>query len=127
MTSTERGPADPATEYFPGANPHPVMRIDDEGRLIYANDASADLLETLGVAVGDPLPEPWKARLRATGDPVELKVGARTFELLPVWLERLGFTNVYGTDVSAARLVDKFPDLNPNPVMRVDTSGVIRY
>jgi class 3 adenylate cyclase len=136
MTSAEHDPvdavasadaADPATEYFPGANPHPVMRIDDDGRLIYANDASASILEELGVAVHERLPDGWWPRLRDTGEPVELKVGARTFELLPVRLERLGFTNVYGTDVTAARLVDKFPDLNPNPVMRVDTGGVIRY
>jgi len=121
------GPADPATEYFPGANPHPVMRIDGSGRLIYANDASADIVSELGVGVGDPLPDPWWRRLQDTADPIELHIGPRTFELLPVRVADLGFTNVYGTDVTAARLVDKFPDLNPNPVMRVDTTGVIRY
>ena len=127
MTSIDRGPADPATEYFPGANPHPVMRVGDDGHLIYANDASASIIEALGVAVGDPLPSDWWARLRETSDPVELKVGPRTYELLPVRLSGLGFTNISGTDVSAARLVDKFPDLNPNPVMRVDMNGQIRY
>jgi class 3 adenylate cyclase len=132
VTSIEGEPAtrsatDGTAEYFPGANPHPVMRVDDTGRLIYANDASAALIEALGVTVGEPLPDGWWARLSTSSDTVELQVGPRTFELLPVRLEQLGFTNVYGTDVTAARLVDKFPDLNPNPVMRIDTTGVIRY
>jgi hypothetical protein len=135
MTSDDRSPtrlgdhspADPASEYFPGANPHPVMRVDDVGRLIYANDASAELVAVLGVTIGEALPDVWWERLRATTEPVELQVGPRTYELLPVRLDRLGFTNIYGTDVTAARLVDKFPDLNPNPVMRVDSAGVVRY
>lgn len=118
---------DAQIESFPGANPHPVLRVDRDGRLVYANDASAPVLEALGVAVGDVLAETWWDRLRTTDRPVELRVGPRTFDLLPVHLPERGYTNVYGTDVSAARLVDRFPDLNPNPVMRVTDEGVIRY
>ena len=32
---------DGQTETFPGANPHPVLRVDRDGRLLYANPASA--------------------------------------------------------------------------------------
>jgi class 3 adenylate cyclase len=127
MRSAPGSPADPRTEYFPGANPHPVMRIDDDGRLIYANTASEPLLAELGVQVGAHLPETWWTRLREAEGAVELRVGERTFELLAVRLAEFGFTNVYGTDVTAARAIVKFPDQNPNPVFRITWDGDLVY
>jgi len=127
MSSASGSPADPRTEYFPGANPHPVMRIDDDGRLIYANRASDPLLAELQVQVGEEYPRAWWTRLRDATEAVELRVGARTFELLPVHLPELGFTNVYGTDVTAARAIVKFPDQNPNPVFRITWAGDLLY
>ena len=35
----------------------------------------------------------------------------------------LGFTNLYGTDVTAERAIVKFPDQNPNPVFRIHWDG----
>jgi class 3 adenylate cyclase len=119
-----------AVERFPGSNPNPVMRVLDDGRLGYANAASEPLLAVLSVSVGDRLSGSWLRRLRdsaASGTPIELAVGTRTFELVAVVLPELGFTNLYGTDVTAARLVDKFPDLNPNPVLRITEDGQLRY
>ncbi len=125
-SASESAP-DARTEYFPGANPHPVMRIDDDGRLIYANDASEPLLGELGVTVGDAMPPDWWTRLRDATEPIDLRVGPRTFELLAVRLRDLGFTNVYGTDVTAARAIVKFPDQNPNPVFRITWDGHVVY
>ena len=119
--------ANPRTEYFPGANPHPVMRIDDDGRLIYANATSEPLLTELGMRVGEPLPDTWWKRLHEAEGAVELRVGARTFELLAVRLPEFGFTNVYGTDVTAAKAIVKFPDQNPNPVFRISWEGDLVY
>jgi class 3 adenylate cyclase len=119
-----------SAELFPGSNPHPVMRVTDDGMLTYANDASNDLLEALGASVGQHLTDEWRARLRhgaTTETPIEMKVGPRTFELLAVALPGLGFTNVYGTDVTAARAIIKFPDQNPNPVFRLDWDGRLVY
>ncbi len=119
--------ADPQTEYFPGANPHPVMRVGDDGTLIYANPASEPLLVSLKLTVGEPVPRDWFERIQTADGPVEVRVGARTFELLPVRLTDLGFTNVYGTDVTAQRAITKFPDQNPNPVFRISMDGVLVY
>jgi class 3 adenylate cyclase len=119
-----------AGEHFPGRNPHPVMRIGDGGTVTYANSPSEPLLAMVGVAVGDRLPEAWRERIESAAraaEPIELKVGPKTFELLAVHLPEHGFTNLYGTDVTAARLVDKFPDLNPNPVLRITEDGDVRY
>ncbi|MFL5777988.1 MAG: adenylate/guanylate cyclase domain-containing protein [Chloroflexota bacterium] len=117
-------------EYFPGSNPHPVMRIDDQGVLTYANVSSRPLLETLGVDVGRPLSAEWRRRLdEASADStrLELKVGPKTYEILAVRLAELGFTNVYATDVSAEKAIVKFPDQNPNPVFRVTWDGSLVY
>ena len=115
--------ADPKTEFFPGANPHPVMRVSADGDLIYANPASGPLLEELGLRVGQPVPPPWLERIQSATGPIDARVGPRTFELLAVRLADLGFINVYGTDVTAEKVVAKFPGQNPNPVLRTSTAG----
>lgn len=119
-----------SAEHFPGSNPHPVMRVGEDGRLTYANRSATELVEAFGGRIGEPLPEAWQQRLTeavASGRPIELKVGPLTFEILVVHLPQLGFLNLYGTDVTAARAVVKFPDQNPNPVFRIDWEGHLVY
>jgi len=41
---------------FPQQNPHPVLRADAEGRLLYANPAAQRLFAALGAAAAGPLP-----------------------------------------------------------------------
>lgn len=106
------------------------MRVADDGRLLYANASSAPILEALGVRVGDSLSDDWCERLRhasTAANPVDLRVGPRTFELLAVTVPELGSMNVYGTDVTAARAIVKFPDQNPNPVFRLTWDGMMVY
>ena len=119
--------AAPNIEYFPGANPHPVMRVADDGELIYANAASQPVLEALGLVLGEVVPDEWLDRLASADGPIDVRVGARTFELLAVHVRDLGFTNVYGTDITAERAITKFPDQNPNPVFRISMDGVLVY
>jgi hypothetical protein len=45
---------------FPDENTQPVLRVDHQGRLLYANKASQPLLDNWQVAVGDPLPRHWQ-------------------------------------------------------------------
>jgi class 3 adenylate cyclase len=120
-------PADPKTEFFPGANPHPVMRVATDGELIYANAASQPVIDALGLVVGQAVPAAWLETLLTSDGPIDVRVGARTFELLAVPLPDLGFANVYGTDVTAQRAITKFPDQNPNPVFRISLDGILVY
>lgn len=120
-------PADPKTEFFPGANPHPVLRVSDDGELIYANAASRPVIDALGLVVGAAVPRDWLDLLLTSDEPIDVRVGARTYELLAVRLPEFGFTNVYGTDVTAQRAITKFPDQNPNPVFRISLEGVLVY
>jgi class 3 adenylate cyclase len=117
---------------FPDQNPNPVLRMADDDELVYANPASAALREGLGLRVGQHLGPELAARIRAAAaNParpvIEVEAGRQTFALLPVALTDLGFINVYGTDITAAKLVARFPDLNPHPVFRVSLEGVLLY
>jgi class 3 adenylate cyclase len=119
-------------ERFPDANPNPVLRIGPDGDLRYGNDASAPIRDALGVAVGDTLPADLLGSLRAAlvdpeASPIEVAGDGRTFRLSPVHVPEFGFINLYGTDVTAQRAIDKFPNENPNPVLRLARDGTLTY
>jgi len=106
------------------------MRMDTDGRLVYANAASSPIVAAIGVAIGEQLPRDLMAELRqAIGSekPVEVRGEGRVFELRPVEIPEFGFTNLYGTDITAVRAVDRFPSLNPNPVMRISRDGRLQF
>ena len=140
MTSGPRLPADvalveqqiEAINRFPDQNPHPVMRMTSDGRLVYANKASAPVVDAIGATVGERLPEDMLSRLRDAAHAteravVEVPSGFRTYEILAVDVPELDFVNLYGTDITARKAIDKFPDQNPNPVMRLSHDGVFLY
>ncbi len=115
---------------FPDDNPNPVMRYDADGHLIYANPASESILWAIGVVVGDRLPSELIARFDAVAPTrgfIEFTWHSRTYAVWPVPIAGLDFTNLYGTDVTAERAIVKFPDQNPNPVMRFGWDGVLVY
>ena len=119
-----------AINRFPDDNPNPVMRIDADGHLIYANPASAPILRTLGVRVGDPMPDATTMRFDAVAPDhgfVEFVADSRTYAVWPVPIRDLNFTNLYGMDVTAERAIVKFPDQNPNPVFRIHWDGALAY
>ena len=120
-----------AINRFPDQNPNPVMRMSNEGHLLYANRSSEPIRRALGVEVGDPLPADLAARLRVAaegdGERIELEHEHRTYALLPVSVRDLGFVNIYGTDITAQKAIDKFPAQNPNPVLRVSLEGALVY
>jgi class 3 adenylate cyclase len=116
---------------FPLLNPNPVMRMSADGRLLYANAASQPIVEALGVAEGDPFPPGIAASIRrscaATGEVVEVQGDGHIYALSPVDIRELDFTNIYATDITAMRALDKFPDANPNPVLRISRAGRLLY
>ncbi len=119
-------------DLFPDRNPYPVMRMTLDGVLTYANPASRDIAEAMSFEVGQRLPADLLEQLRIAfeageGKPVEVSGGGRTYALHCVPILELGFTNIYGADVTAARAITKFPDQNPHPVIRIDASGMILY
>jgi class 3 adenylate cyclase len=100
--------AERAIRKFPDHNPHPVIRIGPDGRLLYANPASDQLVAALGLEVGAALPAALLATLGehlrpGGGSSVEIEAGPRAYALLPIDVPEFGFVNVYGTDITAIR------------------------
>jgi class 3 adenylate cyclase len=119
-----------AINRFPDDNPNPVMRIDADGHLIYANPASAPILRSIGASVGEAVPPEILARFDAVAPErgfVEFVADSRTFAMWPVPITDMNFTNLYGMDVTAERAIVKFPDQNPNPVFRIQWDGTLVY
>ena len=124
--------AEKVVERFPSRNPNPVMRMSYEGRLIYANEASGPIVRALGVAAGDAFPaeiadhrHDWLAG--RDQEPFELQGEGRWFAITPVPIPEFEVINLYGTDITARKAVDRFPDRNPNPVLRVSREGLLTY
>lgn len=119
-----------AVEQFPDSNPNPVLRLSRNGTLVYANAASAMLVAGLGGVKGEHLPDDLADRILAacaTGDTLEIEAANHAYELKPVFIPAFDFINVYGTDISARRAMTKFPDQNPNPVLRFTPAGQLLY
>jgi len=121
-----------AINKFPGQNPNPVLRMTGSGTLIYANDSSAPIVTAWGATVGADLPAGVVQALHeaATTVPpgrVEVIHAGQTFAVLPVPVPDLEVVNLYGTDITANKVVERFPGRNPNPVLRMSPAGELLY
>ena len=121
-----------AINKFPNLNPNPVMRVSLAGDLLYSNSASDPITSALGISEGDRLPASLFRNLtseaeKELGGSIEVPAGVKTYSLLPVLFGDLDFINVYGTDITAMKVLNKFPDLNPNPVMKMTADGTLDY
>jgi signal transduction histidine kinase/DNA-binding response OmpR family regulator len=124
---------------FPDENPHPVMRIARDGVLMYANEPSEPLTTMWSVGIGESVPHAVKAAIDAAvlkDMPFEYEVqcGAREYSLMLAPVPDEIYVNVYGRDVTEQRDAEskvsdlaKFPDENPNPVVRVRYNGLVLY
>ena len=117
---------------FPDQNPNPVFRVTEDGRLLYANPASATLIRAIGSELGELVPAELFERIVAVADGrlserIQIPSEGRTYELWPVRVPEFDFINVYPTDVTALKALDKFPDQNPNPVLRFSREAVLLY
>jgi PAS domain S-box-containing protein len=107
---------------FPSENPHPILRLDSEGRILFANAASTPLLRHWGGAVGHPAPAPWPATVRDAlasqhGTTTELVCGDRTYAVFVVPIAEAGYVNLYMSDITdrmraEASLRESREDLN---------------
>jgi PAS domain S-box-containing protein len=90
---------------FPSENSNPVLRVRKDGTILYANDASAVLLDTWGRQVGQRLPDLWHrsapgavdSRLARTA---EVNAGGRVFALTFAPVVEQEYANVYGLDIT---------------------------
>ena len=116
---------------FPDKNPNPVLRFSKGGRLIYSNNPSKRIKESLRLSK-NKIPkakfyECIQKAIKNEEHSFEFIAGKSIYNLKAVYIKELDCINIYGTEVTAKKVIDKFPDKNPNPVIRVDKKGIIIY
>ena len=97
---------------FPNENPNPVMRVAHDGVVLYANQASAGLLENWGCTEGQCLPDTWyrlilESLRTGQAQEEETAVGEHVFSLFFAPLVEFGYVNVYGYDITKRKRVLK--------------------
>ena len=90
---------------FPAENPNPVMRINQSGRILYANQASLPLLTTWEREPGQDLPVDWCNRIalaHETGQSMEVEVECqeRFFSCILTPVSGEEYFNLYGIDIT---------------------------
>jgi len=97
---------------FPQENPHPVLRVDENGALLYANPSARGFLTAAGAAAGGPLP-PVLGQLAAQAfereENIEAEVGdgaGRTYTFTAVKPPEEAYVNLYACDVTTRALAE---------------------
>jgi PAS domain S-box-containing protein len=90
---------------FPSENPNPVLRVEQNGLILYANAAAGPLLAEWNCKVGDPLPLFWRQRVAdsfasQTRTVMDAQCGARVFSIMTAPIRAAGYINLYGIDIT---------------------------
>jgi PAS domain S-box-containing protein len=108
VTDTYRAQAEIASvARFPNENPHPVLRINEEGTLLYANVGSTPVRSDWGIEVGEKVPFRWRKQVRDAirseqNSSAEIHAGGRIYSLT-VAPTADGYANLYGLDITDLR------------------------
>ena len=97
---------------FPAENPNPVLRATHEGKMVYANVASASLLKDWGIKVGDYLPDPWikligELSQTGSGKTIDVKCGETTYSIMIVYSPNANDVNIYGRDITERKRAEE--------------------
>ena len=93
---------------FPSENPNPVMRMTEDGVIVYANKASSPLLNLWDTKVGQELPDNlYKLALsvKASGSHncIEVNCSDRIFAIVFAPVEDTDYVNLYARDITEAK------------------------
>ena len=97
---------------FPEENTNPVLRVDRDGVLMYANKASLALLNCWETDVRRPAPAEIRAAVRQTFESgrnreVETVCGNRTFSISMTPIQDAGYVNLYALDVTERKRAER--------------------
>ncbi len=124
------------SEALLGECPYPIFRLDPKGKVLIANEASCDspgiLSKDQKKASADLIELAATAFKNNTSERTDVHSGNRIYNMLFNPVVEEGYINVYGRDVTTIREQSKltadyakFPEENPNPVMRVSPEGEV--
>ncbi len=90
---------------FPSESPDPILRIDRNKKLLYANQSALDILSEWNCEVGDFVPEPLREAtetvfLKKAHQEVELENQGRVIALQFIYVKKKDYLNVYSIDIT---------------------------
>jgi signal transduction histidine kinase/DNA-binding response OmpR family regulator len=90
---------------FPNENPSPVMRVREDGIILYANAPSEPLLRLWDTAVGDGMPADWSTRIRrvmesGAQERIDLSCDDRVYAIIVTPIAGGAYVNLYGRDIT---------------------------
>ena len=132
---------------FPDMNPGPVLRIDEEGTVVLANEAARRVFggeELVGHSWFDLCPdigqERWRELLESQAEiSTTVPVGDRCFVFAHVVDPQARFVFAFGNDITSILDTDRLlaeqsvqltefarlPDMNPGPVLKLDEDTTV--
>ncbi len=128
---------------FPSENPSPVMRVNNDGIIMYGNAASNGFFNYWNCHQGEKLPEYMMDIIHKTmdvGAPIsrELICRDRIYSFLFTPIKEHGYINLYGTDITESKKMHlaleesevrfrEMADLLPQTIIETDIEGKIKY
>jgi len=97
---------------FPQENPNPVLRVSQDGVVLFGNRASQKLLDHWNCSIGMPLPDIWREkvterfRLGVAGEAM-LEWNGRIFSLQLVPIIGRHYLNIYGRDITERKRAEE--------------------
>jgi PAS domain S-box-containing protein len=112
---TERKQAEQEIEAlsrFPAENPNPVLRVEQDGKIMYANLASEALLRLWNCTVGEYLPPDWRERVvnaarNSTRTTVEVEHEERVYTIMIVPIPDSEYVNIYGRNITERKKAEE--------------------
>ncbi len=101
-----------STALFPQENPFPVLRMNREGTLLFANRAASDLLNHWQCAVETTVPDFLRQELiksfsEGKNREIELPCGSELFSFVLVPIIERGYANFYGYNITQRKEAEK--------------------
>jgi len=110
---------------FPFQDPDPLLRVNRDGELLFANPVSNDLLKHWDCTIGGKLPSGWRSLIESvveSGKPKEFegRLEDKWIVFVATPVNERGDVNLYGRDITARKRIEKeLYDLNDELESRV--------
>lgn len=90
---------------FPAENPHPVLRVDKNGNVMYANPAAVDLVQSWTAEIGASISVPWLEEIDSAlssgrTHQFETTVHDRSYLLTLAPIPDEGYVSIYALDIT---------------------------
>lgn len=116
---------------FPSENPYPVLRVSRDGVLLYANEASVQILDEWSVREGDSIPDQLQMEIHevfTSGSPkrMESEYGGKVFAIVVIPIQQSDYANLYAFDITERKRAEeqlRFHQEELAHVLRVATAG----